>query len=131
MRDEELELDFARKTYDEVLDATKHQDDKIGRFLTAIAFLFTGAIALGVRTDIPAVKVLIGGTPRALPAIFLGLFLALSIFSVLLLLVALGHSDDIIATESGLTPETVRDFLDAQMVAEFADFDPFAEAADA
>src|SRR5438132_383932 len=31
----EVRLGFAKKTYDEVLDATKHQDDKIGRFLTA------------------------------------------------------------------------------------------------
>lgn len=42
-------LDFAQVAYDQVLDATKHQDDKIGRFLTALAFLTTGAIALLFR----------------------------------------------------------------------------------
>lgn len=39
-------IDLSKRAYDEVLDATKHQDDKVGRFLTAIAFLTTGAIAL-------------------------------------------------------------------------------------
>lgn len=43
---DKLMLELAAKSYAEVLDATKHQDDKIGRFLTAIAFLTTGAIAL-------------------------------------------------------------------------------------
>lgn len=33
-------------SYKEVLDATKHQDDKIGRLLTAIAFLTAAALAL-------------------------------------------------------------------------------------
>ena len=39
-------FELIRQSYAEVLDATKHLDDKIGRFLTAIAFLTTGAIAL-------------------------------------------------------------------------------------
>ena len=33
-------------SYEQVLDATKHQDDKIGRFLTAIAFLSASAFAM-------------------------------------------------------------------------------------
>lgn len=37
---------IARYAYEQVLDATKHQDDKINRLLTAIAFLTGGAIAL-------------------------------------------------------------------------------------
>ena len=39
-------LEFAKEAYAEVLDATKHQDDKVGRYLAALAFLTTGAIAL-------------------------------------------------------------------------------------
>src|SRR4051794_32127601 len=39
-------IELAERAYKEVLDATKHQDDKVGRFLTAIAFLTTGSIAL-------------------------------------------------------------------------------------
>lgn len=44
--DMQRKLELVRQSYLEVLDATKHQDDKIGRFLTAIAFLTTGSIAL-------------------------------------------------------------------------------------
>jgi hypothetical protein len=99
MDDDKFRLDFARKTYDEVLDATKHQDDKIGRFLTAIAFLFTGAIAFGARSDVLSQRVEIAGFARALPGIFLGLFLVLAIISVLLLLVALGPNLNLPAPE--------------------------------
>ena len=99
MDEAEFRLDFARKAYDEVLDATKHQDDKIGRFLTAIAFLFTGAIAFGARSDVLSERVEIGGLPRALPGIFLGLFLTLAIVAVLLLLVALGPNLNLPAPE--------------------------------
>ena len=81
---------LALKSYEEVLDATKHQDDKIGRFLTAIAFLFTGAIAFGARSDLLAVRVQIDDRLEPLPALFLALFLVLSIVSVLLLIVAIG-----------------------------------------
>lgn len=35
-----------RYAYEQVLDATKHQDDKINRLLTAIAFLTGGALAV-------------------------------------------------------------------------------------
>src|ERR1700675_295136 len=90
MKDDQLRLDLARKSYEEVLDATKHQDDKIGRFLTAIAFLFTGAIAFGARPEIIGIRVGVAATPVALPEIFLGVFLALSVIAVLLLLVGLG-----------------------------------------
>jgi hypothetical protein len=39
-------IELLEFTYKEVLDATKHQDDKIGRLLTVIAFLTAGALAL-------------------------------------------------------------------------------------
>lgn len=49
----ERRVALARETYLEVLDATKHQDDKVGRYLAAIAFLTTGAIAfLFAGTDL-------------------------------------------------------------------------------
>lgn len=38
--------DLLKFTYNEVLDATKHQDEKIGRFLTAIAFLTATSFAM-------------------------------------------------------------------------------------
>jgi hypothetical protein len=43
---EDSTMRILRFTYDQVLDATKHQDDKINRLLTAIAFLTGGALAL-------------------------------------------------------------------------------------
>jgi hypothetical protein len=84
-------LETAWNAYREVLDATKHQDEKIGRFLTAIAFLFTGAIAFGTRAEFMSVQLVFEpGWERALPAIFLAGFLVLSLISVLLLVVAIG-----------------------------------------
>jgi hypothetical protein len=88
--DKERKLRFARESYQEVLDATKHQDDKIGRFLTAIAFLFTGAIAFGTRTELLRVRYQLGVHLLPMPAILLGLFSVLSVLSVLLLLIGLG-----------------------------------------
>lgn len=83
-------IDLAERAYKEVLDATKHQDDKVGRFLTAIAFLTTGAIAL-IATDnglrrrfgVP------GGDDHALLAWSTGLFFALTLAAVVLLLLCL------------------------------------------
>lgn len=48
---QQRKLELAKQTYTEVLDATKHQDDKVGRYLAALAFLTTGAIALLFRGD--------------------------------------------------------------------------------
>jgi hypothetical protein len=83
-------LAVAEKSYDEVLDATKHQDDKIGRFLTAIAFLFTGSVAFAARTALLDVRVVLDGKIYALAGLFLGAFLLLSILAVLLMVIALG-----------------------------------------
>ena len=38
--------DLLRYSYEQVLDATKHQDDKVGRLLTTIAFLTAASLAL-------------------------------------------------------------------------------------
>ncbi|HJQ03463.1 MAG TPA: hypothetical protein VJ851_17840 [Jatrophihabitans sp.] len=50
VRDTTAELDEQFKllefSYEEVLDATKHQDDKINRLLTTVAFLTAAALAL-------------------------------------------------------------------------------------
>jgi hypothetical protein len=83
-------IELAERAYKEVLDATKHQDDKVGRFLTAIAFLTTGSIALlatgeGLRRtfDVPSG----GGNP--LLAWSTGGFFALTLAAVALLLLCL------------------------------------------
>lgn len=83
-------IDLSQRAYDEVLDATKHQDDKVGRFLTAIAFLTTGAIALiasdqGLRRtfEVP------GGGAHPLLAWSTGGFFVLTVASVAMLLLCL------------------------------------------
>lgn len=87
---EEDRFRLAQESYKEVLDATKHQDDKIGRFLTAIAFLFTGTVAFLARTEVLGVRYQLDAHVLPLPAILIGLFLVLSVFSVMLLLTGLG-----------------------------------------
>lgn len=83
-------LELSKESYHEVLDATKHQDDKIGRFLTAAAFLFTGAIAFGTRSGALELTVSLDGYNYRLPSAFLGVFLGLTLISVLLLIIAVG-----------------------------------------
>lgn len=85
-------LDLAERAYKEVLDATKHQDDKVGRFLTAIAFLTTGAIALittNPGTALARAFEIPNGTSHQLLAWATGAFLAFTIGSVALLLLCL------------------------------------------
>ncbi|HQY32406.1 MAG TPA: hypothetical protein PLS68_00425, partial [Actinotalea sp.] len=44
--DVKVRLELLRETYKEVLDAVKHQDDKIGRLLTGLAFLTAATLAV-------------------------------------------------------------------------------------
>lgn len=93
LNDEALKvfLDEAKAAYQEVLDATKHQDDKIGRFLTAIAFLASGTIALMFRSDLQQISFSMGrGIVLHLPAILLTIFMVLVGATVALLVLSLG-----------------------------------------
>jgi hypothetical protein len=83
------DLDVILRSYDEVLDATKHQDDKVGRFLTAIAFLTTGAISFATGPEVLDTRYDLDGAVH-LPAVFLVAFFLLSLLTVLLLVLALG-----------------------------------------
>src|SRR5687767_12578535 len=47
----EAKLQLIEFSYREVLDATKHQDDKIGRMLTSVAFLTAAAMALAALSS--------------------------------------------------------------------------------
>lgn len=87
-----------RYSYEQVLDATKHQDDKINRLLTAISFLTAGSIALASFAQAaparswfqlgPASEA--GSTPQApLALIALGSFLVGVVGSVLMLIASL------------------------------------------
>ena len=74
--------------YQEVLDATKHQDDKIGRFMAGIAFLIAGALVFTNSTVLQATY-LVGDTSLPLPALALGAFLVLIVLSLLFYLLAM------------------------------------------
>lgn len=81
---------LARETYLEVLDATKHQDDKVGRLLAAVAFLIGGAIALGSLTPVLSVRYRFAGLTLTLPAFLLAVFMILVAVCVLFCLFAMG-----------------------------------------
>lgn len=83
-------IELAERSYREVLDATKHQDDKVGRFLTAIAFLTTGAISLIATDDgLKQQFDLPGGSSHPLLAWATGAFFLCTLCSVALLLLCL------------------------------------------
>lgn len=75
--------ELAHISYIEVLDATKHQDDKIGRLLAAVAFLTGGALVFTAR-DILQATYVVGGHEYRLTALFLGAFLVLDLVAVIL-----------------------------------------------
>jgi hypothetical protein len=76
-------LEIARFAYGEVLDATKHQDDKIGRILAAIAFLTGGALVFANAAALNTIYH-VGNEHFRLTAIFLGVFLFCDLASVIL-----------------------------------------------
>lgn len=82
-------LKRAQESYAEVLDATKHQDDKINRVLAGIAFLTTGAIAFLFRTDVVATRWTFGHHDVPFVALMAGGYFALTTASVILLLLSL------------------------------------------
>jgi hypothetical protein len=90
LTDEDRKLALLKDGYKEALDATKHQDDKIGRLLTAIAFLTAASLALANLSggQLLATRFDAGSTLR-LGLISLFIFLACVAFSVALLMVSL------------------------------------------
>lgn len=80
--------EMIRFTYEQVLDATKHQDDKIGRLLTVVAFLTAGALALANLGSAKKTSAVFVVPPVNLPlgTICLTFFL-LAIFMTVILLV--------------------------------------------
>ena len=80
--------DLALLSYREVLDATKHQDDKIGRLLGAVAFLTGGALVFA-DPDVLAQAYRMDGRDYPLAAIFLGAFLVVDLLAVVLWLIAM------------------------------------------
>lgn len=87
--DEKLKL--ITWAYGEVLDATKHQDDKIGRVLTSVAFLTAATLALASLSSARFVTRRFDVSPFVLPLglITLVIFLVGVAFTVMLLLTSL------------------------------------------
>jgi hypothetical protein len=89
--DERFEL--LQFSYQEVLDATKHQDDKINRLLTTVAFITAAALALTTlghdSAPITATFLVDGRLSLPLASIGLAGFLAGVTVSVILLIVSM------------------------------------------
>jgi hypothetical protein len=89
--DERFEL--LKFSYQEVLDATKHQDDKINRLLTTVAFITAAALALTTlgHDSAPITATFLVDGRLALPLASIGLagFLAGVTVSVILLIVSM------------------------------------------
>lgn len=84
---EERTRKVAEVAYKEVLDATKHQDDKIGRILTAISFLTAASIAFANMSGVTVTRRFsVGGHTRPLLAFAVGAFVVGVATSVVLLL---------------------------------------------
>ncbi len=81
--------ELLRFSYAEVLDATKHQDDKVGRLLGAVAFLTGGALVFA-HNEVLRVDIDLGGRSYPLAAVTLGAFLLLDLMAVATYLSAIG-----------------------------------------
>ena len=80
-------LELLKFAYAEVLDATKHQDDKVGRLLGAVAFL-TGAALIFARSETLQVGFRFDGRDIPIVAVSLGVFVLLDLVAVILFLTA-------------------------------------------
>ena len=87
----ENKLKLISASYAEVLDATKHQDDKIGQLLTSISFLTAAVLALAALESGSFVTRKFSVQPFTLPLVLIALaiFLVGVAFSVMLLLTSL------------------------------------------
>lgn len=85
---DDLELGILEGAYREVLDATKHQDDKIGRLFTGVSFLTAATFALAGLAENTAVIRRFEFSPFVVPLalMFLLAFLVLVLLTVSLLI---------------------------------------------
>jgi hypothetical protein len=87
----EQKLEMIGYSYAEVLDATKHQDDKIGQLLTSVAFLTAATLALAALDSGNFIARRFAVEPYKLPLALIALvvFLVGVAWSVMLLLASL------------------------------------------
>ncbi|MGY1684429.1 hypothetical protein ACI8AK_02450 [Geodermatophilus sp. SYSU D00867] len=84
---EETRFSLLGFTYHEVLAATKHQDEKINKLLTAVAFLVAGSLALANLADGKlAMRSFVLDVPLPLALVTLGVFLVGVLAAVVLLI---------------------------------------------
>jgi hypothetical protein len=81
-------FELLKFSYSEVLDATKHQDDKVGRLLGAVAFLTGGALVFANK-DVLQVDVLVGDQAYPLGAVTLAAFLLIDLVAVASFMIAM------------------------------------------
>lgn len=87
----EARAEIFEHSYDEVLAATKHQDDKLARSLTAIAFLTAAGVSIfNALRDSEAPPVLLDGQGLSAQAFFFIVFLVAVVFAVAASLAAIG-----------------------------------------
>lgn len=80
--------ELLQQSYKEVLDATKHQDDKVGRQLTALAFLTAATLVFASKGAL-SLRVNMNGSLEPLPTYFMSGFLLCTAVSALMLILAL------------------------------------------
>ncbi|MEU9120062.1 hypothetical protein AB0C96_09400 [Streptomyces sp. NPDC048506] len=87
----EEKLSLLKEGFDEVLDATKHQDDKIARLLTGVAFLTAAVLALAALNSGTYAARVFRVDPYHVPLalIFISIFLLGVAVSVVILLAGL------------------------------------------
>lgn len=91
------DADVLFKSYSEVLLFLKHQDDKINRVLTALAFLTTAGVALYVfsQSDSAAERTRFGGESISLTTLMFLLFLTSLFFALIAALAALDPTSQV------------------------------------
>lgn len=85
---EDARVELLRTSYVELLDATKHQDDKVGRLLAATAFLTAASLALAnlvAGRALPRRFMIHGELLPPLALLALATFLLSVVFSVIML----------------------------------------------
>src|SRR5437763_734436 len=85
-------LALVRQIHDGVYDYQKHQDDRVGRFLTALAFLGSGALVVALGGTVRNVRYSFDHDQLRvpLPGVFLIGFFTLLGLGLLLLVVSIG-----------------------------------------
>ena len=83
-------VEVFEKSYSEVLSALKHQDDKLNRTLTALAFLTAAGVAIYVNLEDPDDVIRFGGTGPSVTAVLFVVFLGSVALALLTALAAIG-----------------------------------------